>query len=182
MIQISIENSGNPTLSASSASSTGAAEESRSFLCFFLAGQQYAIDLLNIREVRPLPTLTRVVHSPAYILGVANLRGEIVPVVDLKKRFGFAKASDQIQSNSSAAKSTLLIVTEIDAKRVAITVDEIRDVCQVYPSDIKSIPRTTLAMDIKYLSGMLQTDSGMVLILDVAYVLSHEELHSEALA
>jgi purine-binding chemotaxis protein CheW len=178
MIQISIENSGNSTLQASS---QAAAEESRSFLCFFLAGQQYAIDLLNIREVRPLPTLTRVVHSPDYILGVANLRGEIVPVVDLKKRFGFTKVSDLDHSASKAAESTLLIVTEIDAKRVAITVDEIREVCQVYPSDIKAIPRTTLAMDIKYLSGMLQTGNGMILILDVAHVLSHEELHSEAL-
>jgi purine-binding chemotaxis protein CheW len=177
MIQISIENSGNTTLQASS---HPVAEESRSFLCFFLAGQQYAIDLLNIREVRPLPTLTRVVHSPDYILGVANLRGEIVPVVDLKKRFGLATTSELDQSASKVAASTLLIVTEMDSKRVAITVDEIREVCQVYPSDIKSIPRTTLAMDIKYLSGMLQTDHGMVLILDVAYVLSHEELHSEA--
>ncbi len=178
MIQISIENSGNSTLQASS---NDVAEESRSFLCFFLAGQQYAIDLLNIREVRPLPTLTRVVHSPDYILGVANLRGEIVPVVDLKKRFGFTRVSDLDQSASKKEGSTLLVVTEIDAKRVAITVDEIREVCQVYPSDIKEIPRTTLAMDIKYLSGMLQIDNEMILILDVAYVLSHEELHSEAL-
>jgi purine-binding chemotaxis protein CheW len=173
MIRISIEDSNTTTLQASLSTPS---EELKSYLCFFLAGQQYAIDLLNIREVRPIPTLTRVVHSPEYILGVANLRGEIVPVVDLKNRFNLKNKDD---TATSVMASTLLIVTEIDAKRIAIAVDEIREVCQIYPSEIKAIPRTTLALDLKYLAGMMQVKDGMVLLLDVAHILSHEELHSE---
>jgi purine-binding chemotaxis protein CheW len=177
MIRISIEDSNNTTLQASLRTSS---EELKSYLCFFLAGQQYAIDLLHIREVRPIPTLTRVVHSPEYILGVANLRGEIVPVVDLKNRFNLRNQADTVASvDTSVVASTLLIVTEIDAKRIAIAVDEIREVFQIYRSEIKAIPRTTLALDLKYLAGMVQAKDGMVLLLDVAHVLSHEELHSE---
>jgi purine-binding chemotaxis protein CheW len=166
MIQVTIQN----TSLNEQSTELDPAQTSRSFLSFFLCGQQYAIDLIDIREVKPMPgpeQLTRVAHAPSYVKGVANLRGNIVPIIDLKQRFGLFNESDQ----------SLLIVTEIDGKRVAIAVDEVKEVSQVYPSQIQAIPRTAMALDVKYLSGMINTVEGMVLILNIGFLLKPEELH-----
>jgi purine-binding chemotaxis protein CheW len=166
MIQVTLQNTSINEQSAD----LDEAQTSRSFLCFFLCGQQYAIDLIDIREVKPMPEpeqLTRVAHAPKYVKGVANLRGNIVPIIDLKQRFGLFSESEQ----------SLLIVTEIEGKRVAIAVDEVKEVTQVFAKQIQSIPRTAMALDIRYLSGMINTVEGMVLILNIGFLLKPEELH-----
>jgi purine-binding chemotaxis protein CheW len=166
MIQVTIQNNSTTDY----ANELDDANASRSFLCFFLCGQQYAIDLIDIREVKPMPgpeQLTRVAHAPSYVKGVANLRGNIVPIIDLKLRFGLFNESEQ----------SLLIVTEIEGKRVAIAVDEVKEVTRVLNTQIQSIPRTAMALDVKYLNGMINTIEGMVLILNIGFLLKPEELH-----
>ena len=133
------------------------------------------MNLLLIREVRALPSITRVAHAPEYVLGVTSLRGEIVPVVDLRKRFSLQNKVQQ-QSNS-LQEGSLILVTEIDSRRIGVTVDSVNDVIELRNDQIQPIPKTTLAIDIQYLLGMAQSGSEVVLLIDVAKILNPSQLH-----
>jgi purine-binding chemotaxis protein CheW len=149
-----------------------AAQPRAAHLAFMLCGQLYAADLRDIIEVRQLPALTRVAHAPAYILGVASMRGEIVPVVDLRIRFALPT-----NEGDTAATSSLILVTEIEGKRTAVMVDAISDVIDIDPAQISKIPKSTMAVDIRYLKGMVQIEEKVMLIIDVTKLLTFEELH-----
>ena len=148
---------------------------SQSYLTFEVGGHCYAVNLKLIREVRALPSFTAVSHAPDYILGVTSLRGEIVPIVDLRKRFSL---SDSLQAQQSNAKnSTLILVTDIDSRRIAVTVDAVNDVIELGEDQLQAIPKTTMAIDLEYLLGMAQHGSTVVLLIDVAKILTPSQLH-----
>ena len=170
MIQITLEDS--ITSSRNNADDRHALLESDrlAYLSFRVGEHGYAVDLLQIREVRSLPQLTRVAHAPSYVLGVISLRGEIVPVIDLKKRFSLA------QSQSSA--TPLVVVSEVEGRKVAMLVDSVNEVVSVSAQEIQSIPRTTMAIDMKYLLGMVQHESQVLLLLDLRKILTPSELHN----
>jgi purine-binding chemotaxis protein CheW len=159
---------------------TGAAktviEEAQSHLTFYLADQLYAVNLTSIREVRKMPRLTRVAHAPAYVLGVGSVRGEIVPVVDLKKRFDFSTATEFESALSN--ENQLIVITEIDGRKAAVTVDSISEVVAISKSQISAIPKTTMAIDIKYLQGLVQHEGKVVLLVDLQKIIAPEELHA----
>jgi purine-binding chemotaxis protein CheW len=145
-------------------------------LAFMLCGQLYAADLRDIIEVRQPPVLTRVAHAPPYILGVASLRGEIVPVVNLRIRFALP-----IQDSEQSIQDDLILVTEIEGKRTAVMVDAISDVIEIDLAQISKIPKSTMAVDIRYLKGMVQIDEKILLIIDMTKLLTFEELHASLL-
>jgi purine-binding chemotaxis protein CheW len=153
-------------------------EETHSHLTFTLAKQTYAVSLTGIREVRKMPPLTRVAHAPSYILGVGSIRGEIVPVVDLKKRFAIEVSSDELIASSNHTQDRLILITEIDGKRAAVTVDSISEVVMFSKTQINEIPKTTMAIDLKYLHGMVQHEGKVLLLIDLEKILEPDELHS----
>jgi purine-binding chemotaxis protein CheW len=154
-----------------------AAEETQSHLTFSLANQTYAVNLKSIREVRKMPPLSRVAHAPSYILGVGSIRGEIVPVVDLKKRFDLGISADYQTAKTSGHNEQLILVTEIEGKRAAVTVDSISDVEQFSSTQISTIPKTAMAIDLKYLRGMVQHGEKVLLLIDLEKILEPDELH-----
>jgi purine-binding chemotaxis protein CheW len=149
----------------------GQSDDAQSHLMFWLDQQLYAVNLTSIREVRKVPPLTRVAHSPSYLLGVGSIRGEIVPVIDLKTRFC-------LPSTSESSIEKLIIITEVNGRRAAVTVDSISEVFSVSKSQISAIPKTAMAIDIKYLKGMVQHDGHILLLVDLEKILEPEELHS----
>jgi purine-binding chemotaxis protein CheW len=151
-----------------------AAEETQSHLTFSLASQTYAVNLKSIREVRKMPPLSRVAHAPSYILGVGSIRGEIVPVVDLKKRFDLGISADY---QTGGDDQQLILVTEIEGKRAAVTVDSISEVEQFSSTQISAIPKTAMAIDLKYLRGMVQHGEKVLLLIDLEKILEPDELH-----
>jgi purine-binding chemotaxis protein CheW len=155
-----------------------ATEDFQSHLTFSLANQTYAVNLKSIREVRKLPPLSRVAHAPSYILGVGSIRGEIVPVVDLKKRFNLCISNDdQPPETSGDHQEQLILVTEIDGKRAAVTVDSISEVEQFSTTQVRAIPKTAMAIDLKYLRGMVQHGGKVLLLIDLEKILEPDELH-----
>jgi purine-binding chemotaxis protein CheW len=146
-------------------------DDAQSHLMFWLDQQLYAVNLVSIREVRKIPPLTRVAHSPNYLLGVGSIRGEIVPIIDLKTRFC-------IPSKSESLVEKLIIITEVNGRRAAVTVDSISEVIAISKSQITAIPKTAMAIDIKYLNGMVQHDGDILLLVDLEKILDPEELHS----
>ncbi len=154
------------------------AEDAQSHLTFSLANQTYAVNLISIREVRKMPRLTRVAHAPGYILGVGSIRGEIVPVVDLRRRFAIQEPANDLTSQSDKAADRLILITEIDGKRAAVTVDSISEVIAFSKEKINAIPRTAMAIDLKYLHGMVQYEDKVLLLIDLEKILEPDELHS----
>jgi purine-binding chemotaxis protein CheW len=152
-------------------------EDSTSHLTFSLANQIYAVSLTSIREVRKMPPLTRVAHAPSYILGVGSIRGEIVPVVDLKKRFAIQPVAQEAKT-PNVIKDQLILITEIEGRRAAVTVDSISEVVTFSKLQISAIPKTAMAIDLKYLHGMVQFEEKVLLLVDLEKILEPDELHS----
>lgn len=174
MINIQVNTGANSTTTHTKTST----EDFQSHLTFTLGTQTYAVGLTSIREVRKMPALTRVAHAPHYILGVGSIRGEIVPIIDLKKRFAIAADAEELVTASNSMQDQLILITEIDGKRAAVTVDSISEVVMFSKTEVSEIPRTTMAIDLKYLHGMVQQNGNVLLLIDLEKILEPEELHS----
>jgi purine-binding chemotaxis protein CheW len=146
-------------------------DEQTSYLIFEVASYWYAASLLQIREVRRMPALTRIAHCPSYIKGVASVRGEIIPVIDLQYRL--SEVGSEFQ-----ATSPLILICEAQGRWVGLSVGAVHEVIALTPDAIQAIPKTTTSIDLKYLKGMAQHNDQVLLIVDLERVLLPEELQA----
>jgi purine-binding chemotaxis protein CheW len=142
------------------------------YLVFKLALEAYGIAALHVREIVGINTFTIVPHTPKFIKGVMNLRGKIVPLVDLRLKFAMECCE--------YSRDTCIIVIEVAGSRekilIGVIVDAVREVIDVASSEIAEIPSFGVHVNTSFLSGMANIKSGLILLLDIAHVLSHEEL------
>jgi len=133
------------------------------YLSFFLGGEEYATDILSVQEIKGWDTVTRVPYSPDYILGVINLRGSIVPVVDLRVRFSLP--------NAAFDAATVIIVVHVAGTRgnrvVGIVVDAVSDVYSVASENIQPPPDVMGSIDHLFVVGLANIDDKLVIILDI---------------
>jgi purine-binding chemotaxis protein CheW len=133
------------------------------YLSFFLGGEEYATDILTVQEIKGWDTVTRVPYSPDYVLGVINLRGAIVPVVDLRVRFALDKAGFDA--------ATVIIVVHVAGTRgnriVGIVVDAVSDVYSVAADKIQPPPDVIGAADHMFVVGLASLGDKLVMILDI---------------
>lgn len=146
--------------------------DSAQYLTFRLGGEEYGVDILRVREIRGWSPVTRMPQSPPFVLGVLNLRGSIVPVVDMRLRFALDSAE--------YAPTTVTIVLSVQSakgqKDVGIVVDAVSDVLQVQTASIKPAPDFGTAVSLEYISGLVSLESKMVMLLDVDRLITSEEL------
>ncbi len=128
-------------------------------LTFALAGEEYGVDILAVREIRGWSHVTRIPQTPDYVLGVLNLRGAIVPVMDLRLRFGL------VRENYNA--TTVVIIVAIGKRLFGIVVDGVSDVIDIDPAAVTPVPDLGAAVDTEYLQGFTTYDERMVMLLDV---------------
>jgi purine-binding chemotaxis protein CheW len=151
---------GTPEAVKSGATRGGATHQ---YLSFFLGGEEYATDILSVQEIKGWDTVTRVPYSPDYILGVINLRGSIVPVVDLRVRFSLARAAFDA--------ATVIIVVHVAGTRgeriVGIVVDAVSDVYSVASENIQPPPDVMGSIDHLFVVGLANIDEKLVIILDI---------------
>lgn len=137
--------------------------ETHQYLSFFLGGEEYATDILTVQEIKGWDTVTRVPYSPDYILGVINLRGSIVPVVDLRVRFSLEKAEFDA--------ATVVIVVHVAGTRgeriVGIVVDAVSDVYTVPSENIQPPPDVMGSVDHMFVVGLANLDNKLLIILDI---------------
>ena len=137
--------------------------ETHQYLSFFLGGEEYATDILTVQEIKGWDTVTRVPYSPDYILGVINLRGSIVPVVDLRVRFSLEKAAFDA--------ATVVIVVHVAGTRgeriVGIVVDAVSDVYTVPSESIQPPPDVMGSVDHMFVVGLANMDNKLLIILDI---------------
>ncbi len=127
------------------------------FLSFRLGNEEYAIDILKVREIRAHEAATRMPNTPGFVEGVINLRGTIVPIMDLRVRFGFEAAHDA---------STVTIILSI-GREVGIVVDGVSDVVALGADEIRPAPELKSVLDGGFIRGIAPIEGRMLIVLDI---------------
>jgi purine-binding chemotaxis protein CheW len=142
------------------------------YLTFFIGDDEYAVGILRVREIIQYDAVTRVPKTPSWVRGVINLRGSVVPVVDLAVKFGLPE--------SLPTKSTCIVIieTEIEGERaiMGVLADAVSQVVDLPPSEVQAPPTLGTRVRVDYLVGMGRSGKKFVLILDVDKVLSADEV------
>jgi purine-binding chemotaxis protein CheW len=139
-------------------------------LTFDLAGEEYGVEILAVREIRGWSRVTRIPQTPAYLLGVLNLRGAIVPIMDLRLRFGLER--------ESYGDSTVVIIVAIGERLFGIVVDAVSDVIDIDPVAVKPVPDMGAVVDTRYLKGLATHVERMVMLLDVEKLMRPEDVET----
>jgi len=139
-------------------------------LTFNLAGEEYGVDILSVREIRGWSRVTRIPQTPAYVLGVLNLRGAIVPIMDLRLRFGLER--------ETYGESTVVIIVAVAERLFGIVVDAVSDVVDIDPAAVKPVPDMGAIVDTRYLKGLATHVERMVMLLDVEKLMRPEDVET----
>ena len=149
-----------------------AIENNQQYLTFVLSGDPFALRILNIREIIQYGELTEVPMMPPFIRGVINLRGKVVPVVDLSARFG--------KSTTQISRRTSIIIIEMDSdddtQSIGIVVDAVNEVVDILGSDIEPPPSFGAKIRPDFISGMAKKDGRFIIVLNLDQVLSLDEM------
>lgn len=146
---------------------TGSRSVGQEYVTFSLNEEEYAFDALNVREIIEFGNVTKVPHLPDFFKGVINLRGTIIPVVDLKQKFGMESGNYQ--------KHTCVIVTEFSKGVMGVIVDAVSDVMYLADESISSTPSFGTKIRTDFIKGMGKVGDRLVLMLDIDKVLTEEE-------
>ena len=148
------------------------AEREGKYLTFSLAEEEYGIEILKIKEIIGMMPITTVPRTPEFVKGVINLRGKVIPVIDLRKRFSMA-AIDYTER-------TCIIVVEIESASgtvmIGTVVDSVSEVLNIMGKDIEETPTFGTRLDTDYILGMAKMEGGVKILLDIDRVLSSEEI------
>src|SRR5579862_4212300 len=152
----------NGTLKAEQTSAS--TDKVEQFLTFQLAGQRYGVEILRVQEIKGWEKPTRLPHAPPFVQGVINLRGSVVPILDLRRRFGLGEAE--------YGRTTVVIVVKVDSPRGELTagmvVDGVCEVCNIGSQDLRPPPELAGAIDTDFVRGLAMVDDKMLVLLDVA--------------
>ena len=138
------------------------------FLSFQLGAEEYGIDILRVQEIRAYEKATRMPNTPAYIKGVINLRGVIVPVIDLRMKFGLESAEYN--------EMTVVVVLNLAHRTVGIVVDSVSDVLALAAGDIRPAPEFTARVDNAFVRGLATVDQRMLIIADIERLMTGAEM------
>jgi purine-binding chemotaxis protein CheW len=141
----------------------GAAETSQ-FISFAIGDDQYGVDIMAVREIKGWSQITHLPRQPDYMRGVLNLRGVMVPIIDLRCRFG--------QGMTEATPLHIVIVVQIGSRHVGILADRVLDIVAANASQIQPVPRVAEGMRADFLSGLMTIESGMIALIDLTHLLS----------
>lgn len=144
----------------------------REYLSFKLGAEEYGIDILKVQEIRGYEQPTRIANAPDFIKGVVNLRGVIVPIVDMRVRFGL----DDVQYNGF----TVVIILNISGRTVGMVVDSVSDVLELGGQDIRPAPEFHGAIDASYITGLGAVKQGdalrMLILMDIEAIMKSPDM------
>ena len=153
----------------SAVQSVSAAQGSAEFLTFRLGAEEYGIDILRVQEIRSFEEPTRIANSPSYVKGVVNLRGVIVPVVDLRIKLG----CDLVEYNSF----TVVIVLNVKGRVVGAVVDSVSDVLELKREEIKPAPEmSSSSVDTAFITGIASVGERMLILMDIEALMSSSDM------
>ena len=134
------------------------------FISFAIGDDQYGVDIMAVREIKGWSQVTHLPAQPDYMRGVLNLRGVMVPIIDLRCRFG--------QGMTEATSLHIVIVVQIDGRHVGMLADRVLDIVSIEASQIQPVPRVAQASRGNFLSGLVTIETGMIALIDLPPLLS----------
>lgn len=139
----------------------------REFLTFTLGGEEYAIDILKVQEIRGYESVTRIANTPDFIKGVINLRGLIVPIVDMRIKFNLGEPVYN--------EFTITVILSLGKRVIGIVVDSVSDVVSLDEHEIRPAPEFG-TFDMKYLLGLAAVDERMLILIDIERLMTSAEM------
>ncbi|MCP5244445.1 MAG: chemotaxis protein CheW [Burkholderiales bacterium] len=138
------------------------------FLTFRLGNEEYGIDILKVQEIRGYDAITQIANSPEFIKGVVNLRGIIVPIIDMRIKFRLGTAEyDQF---------TVVIILNVSGRIIGIVVDGVSDVINLDSEQMRATPEFGTAIDTEYIKGLGTVDDRMLILLDIEKLMGSREM------
>ncbi|MCF8025528.1 MAG: chemotaxis protein CheW [Desulfobacteraceae bacterium] len=146
------------------------------YLTFLLGEESYGIEILKVQEIIGMQSITRIPRTPAYVKGVINLRGKVIPVIDLRLRFGMEEAE--------VSRKTCIIVVQVTRAEISVTmgivVDEVSEVIEISAGEIEPPPGFGAQVETAFILGMAKTENAVKILLDIDKIMTEGEM--EALA
>jgi purine-binding chemotaxis protein CheW len=140
----------------------------RELLTFTLGKEEYGIDILKVQEIRGYDAVTTIANSPEFIKGVINLRGIIVPIVDMRIKFNLG--------NVTYNNLTVVIILNVANRVVGMVVDGVSDVIALTPDQLKAAPEFSGTMDTQYITGLGTVDDRMIIIVDIEKLMTSRDM------
>ena len=134
------------------------------FISFAIGDDQYGVDIMAVREIKGWSDITHLPKQPEYVRGVLNLRGVIVPILDLRCRFG--------QGLTETTQLHIVIIVQIEGRQVGLLADRVLDIVGVDASEIQAVPRTAQGSTSDFLSGLVTVEGAMIALIDLSNLLS----------
>ena len=144
------------------------------YLTFKLLNEEYGLEILKVREIIGMMSITKVPRTPDFVRGVINLRGKVIPVINLRKKFGMENIDD--------TEETCIIVVDVahgeDTLQIGILVDSVSEVLDIKGEDIEDAPSFGTNLDTDFIMGMAKAKGSVKILLNIEKVLSTNELHA----
>lgn len=134
---------------------------------FKLGSEEYGVEIAQVQEINRMVAVTHVPRAPQFMEGVINLRGQLIPIIDLRTRFGMQRIA--------ATKSSRIVVTEIGSKRVGIVVDSVSEVLNIPIENVEDAPEMVAGVGTEYIQGVGKMGDRLIIMLDLTMVISSEE-------
>ncbi len=142
--------------------------DSSEFLTFVLGNESYGLDILKVQEIRGYDAVTKIANTPDFIKGVVNLRGLIVPIVDLRIKFHLGRVTyDDL---------TVVIILNLGGRVAGIVVDGVSDVMNLQSCQIRTVPDIVASIDTKYVTGLATVDEKMFILVDIEQLMNSPEM------
>ena len=143
-------------------------------MTFALDGEEYGLEILKVREIISMCEITSVPRTPQFVKGVINLRGKVIPVIDLRLKFAMAEAEQ--------TEETCIIVISLGALETGILVDKVSEVLDISDGDIDQTPQFGVNVNTEFIRGMGKTGKRVTILLDIEKVLTTEDIESMRIA
>jgi purine-binding chemotaxis protein CheW len=145
----------------------GKSEELIQLVSFTIGGEEYGVDILKVQEINRMLAVTNVPNSPEYVDGVINLRGKVIPIIDLRRRFRMERKEHD--------KNTRIVVVEVSGKVVGFVVDAVSEVLRIPRSVTEPPPPLVAGVDAEYITAVGKLEDRLLMLLDLEKVLATEE-------
>jgi len=144
------------------------AQHAGKYLTFELAGEKYGLEILKVREIIALMNITKVPRMPDFVKGVINLRGKVLPVFDLRLKFGMPAAEK--------THETCIIIVKVESIETGLIVDKVLEVLNIAEEDLDDRPSFGADVDTEFILGLAKTNEKVTILLDISKVLTNEDI------
>ena len=156
-----------PSLNVGAAAHADQADGPVEFINFAIGNDQYGVDIMSVREIKEWSNVTHLPKQPDYVRGVLNLRGVVLPIIDLRCRFG--------QGLTDCTPTHIIIIVQVDGRQVGLLADKVLDIVSFDPKEVQPVPNVARSSQSRFLSGLITVEGSMIALIDLAPLLSGDD-------